>query len=261
MRSATLFVLLSATLLKAADLKQNTLLAWDDYIRSVDMSGAERNAGNKPFLSVDESPDAQRRAQSGEYVITNQDPRKVPQGLIHDWVGVMFVPDVSLDQVMRVLRSYENYSEMYKPLIRKTSVVEQDGDTVQLNVLAVQKAFSVTAAVDTDEDIQIARPASDRICITANSVGINEIADYGRPNEHIFPETQRPGYVWRALIVERLEQRDGGVYVELETISLSRGIPWEVRWMIKPLTDELPRKMMTDLLDETRAAVQRSVAE
>jgi hypothetical protein len=31
--------------------------------------------------------------------------------------------------------------------------------------------------------------------------------------------------------------------------------------MIKPLTDELPRKMMTDLLDETRAAVQRSVAE
>jgi hypothetical protein len=34
----------------------------------------------------------------------------------------------------------------------------------------------------------------------------------------------------------------------------------EVRWLIKPLTDDLPRKMMTDLLDETRAAVQQSVS-
>jgi hypothetical protein len=49
------------------------------------------------------------------------------------------------------------------------------------------------------------------------------------------------------------------VYVDLETISLSRGIPVEVRWLIKPLTDDLPRKMMADILDETRAAVQRSV--
>ena len=60
--------------------------------------------------------------------------------------------------------------------------------------------------------------------------------------------------------MRRLEQGDGGVYVELETISLSRGIPVEVRWLIKPLTDDLPRKMMIDILDETRAAVQRSVA-
>jgi hypothetical protein len=64
-----------------------------------------------------------------------------------------------------------------------------------------------------------------RLCITADSVDIREIADYGQPNEHVFPEARRPGYVWRALIVQRLEQRDGGVYIELETISLSRGMP------------------------------------
>jgi hypothetical protein len=172
----------------------------------------------------------------------------------------MFVPNVSLDQVMQVLNSYDRYSEIYKPLIRKTSVIEQAGDTVKLNVLAVQKAFSVTAAVDTDEEIQIARPAPNRVSITANCVRIQEIANYGQPGEHAFPEDRRPGYVWRALIVQRLEQRDGGVYVELETISLSRGIPVEVRWLIKPLTDDLPRKMMTDILDETKAAVQRSVS-
>jgi hypothetical protein len=254
-----LFLLLSVALLKAAEPKRDALLAWEDYVGSVNTSMAERNAESRPFLWVDESSEKRRRVQNGELVITNHDPHKVPQGLIHHWVGVMFVPNVSLDQVMRVLNSYDRYSDIYRPLIRKALVIEQAGDTVKLNVLAVQKALSVTAAVETDEEIRIVRPTSNRVCITANSVRIQEIANYGQPNEHAFPEARRPGYVWRALIVERLEQRDGGVYVELETISLSRGIPVEVRWLIKPLTDELPRKMMSDILDQTRAAVQRSV--
>ena len=257
--SAILFLLLSVAQARAAEPKRDTLRVWDDYIASVNESVAERNAGSRPFLWVDESSETLRRVQSGKLVITNHDPRKVPQGLIHHWVGVMFVPNVSLGQVMQVLNSYDRYSDIYQPLIRKSSVIEQAGDTVKVNVLAVQKALSVTAAVETDEEIQIARPAPDRVCITANSVRIQEIANYGQPGEHAFPDDRRPGYVWRALIVQRLEQRDGGVYVELETISLSRGIPVEVRWLIKPLTDDLPRKMMTDILDETRDAVQRSV--
>jgi hypothetical protein len=259
-RFAILLVLSSAALSKAAEPKRETLRAWDDYIVSVSTGVAERNEGSKAFLWVDESPETLRRVQNGDMVITNHDPRKVPQGLIHHWIGVMFIPNTSLDQAMRVLNNYDRYSDMYKPLIRKTSLMEQAGDTAKLNVIAVQKALSVTAAVETDEEIRIARPAPNRVCITANSVRMVEIANYGQASEHAFPEDKRPGYVWRALIVQRLEQRDGGVYVELETISLSRGIPIEVRWLIKPLTDDLPRKMMAGLLDETRAAVQRSVA-
>lgn len=257
--SVILFLMLGAVLSWAAEPKRDTLRAWDEYVGSVNTSIVERNAEIRPFLTVDESLDAMRRVQNGKLVITNHDPRKVPQGLIHHWVGVMFIPNASLDQVMRVLNDYGRYSDIYKSLIRKTSVIKQSGDTVKVNVLAVQKAFSTIAAVETDEEIRIARPASNRVCITANSVGIQEIADYGQSGEHAFPEARRPGYVWRALIVQRLEQRDGGVYVELETISLSRGIPIEVRWLIKPLTDELPRKMMTNILEETRAAVQQSV--
>src|ERR1700722_9115482 len=215
-----LFFLLSAVLSKAAEPKRETLRAWDDYISGVNTAVAERNAGSREFLSMDESLETRQRVQNGKLVITNHDPRKVPQGLIHHWVGVMFVPNVSLDQVMRVLNSYDHYCDIYKPLIRKSAVTEQAGDTVKLNVLATQRAFSVTAAVETDEEIQIARPTPSRVSITANSVRVQEIANFGQPGEHAFPEDRRPGYVWRALIVQRLEQREGGVYVELETISL-----------------------------------------
>ena len=254
---AILFLLLSPTLSEAAEPRQETLRAWDDYIRSVNASVADRVVGTRPFLWVDDSSEIQRRVQHGELVVTNHDPRKVPQGMIHHWVGAMFVPNVTLDLVMLALNNYDRYSEIYKPLIRKTVVLDRNGDTVKLNVLAVQKALSVTAAVETDEEIRITRPAPNRVSIKADSVRMQEIADYGKLSEHPYPEARRPGYVWRAVIVQRLEQRDGGVYVELETISLSRGIPVEVRWLIKPLTDDLPRKMMTDMLSATRAAVQQ----
>jgi len=254
---AILFLLLSGTLSEAAEPKQETLRAWDEYVLSVNASVADRVAGTRPFLWVDDSSEIQRRVQHGELVVTNHDPRKVPQGMIHHWVGAMFVPKVTLDLVMLALNNYDRYSEIYKPLIRKTVVLDRNGDTVKLNVLAVQKALSVTAAVETDEEIRITRPAPNRVSIKADSVRMQEIADYGKLSEHPFPEARRPGYVWRAVIVQRLEQRDGGVYVELETISLSRGIPVEVRWLIKPLTDDLPRKMMTDMLSATRAAVQQ----
>ena len=126
-------------------------------------------------------------------MVTNHGPRKVPQGLIHHWIGAIVIPNVLLDQAMQILNSYDCYSDVYKPLIRKTSVIEQAGDTVKVNVLAVQKAFSVTAAVETAEEIQIQRPAPNRTCITANSVHIQEVTDCGRPDEHAFSEAQRPG--------------------------------------------------------------------
>ncbi len=167
----------------------------------------------------------------------------------------MFIPNTSLDQAMSVLTNYPRYSEVYKQLLRNCSVVERNGDDIKLSVVAVQKALSVTAAVSTDNQIHIVRLDSKRVLITSSATRIQEIANYGQSSEHAFPEDRRPGYVWRAVVNERLEERDGGVYVELETVALSRGIPLEFRWLIKPLTDELPRKMMIDMLNDTRAAL------
>ncbi len=140
-------------------------------------------------------------------------------------------------------------------MVRKCTTLARDGDRVKLNIVATQKAFSLTAAVKTEEQVQIVRLGPKKAYITSSAVRVQEIADYGRPTEHPYPESRRPGYVWREVTVQRLEERDGGVYVELETIVLSRGIPLEFRWLIKPLVDELPRKLMLDTLNDTRTAV------
>ena len=252
-----LILLMSAALSRAVQPKQDTLQAWDNYIGQLKMAMAGRASGGSPFLGVYETPELMQRVQRGEVVVTDHDPRKVPQGLIHHWIGAMFVPNATIDQVMKVLGSYDRFGDFYSPLIKKSVVLEQDGDHARVNVLAVQKAFSVTATVDTDNEIQVVRLSRSRIYIMADAVRVQEIADYGQPNEHPFPEDRRPGYVWRAFVLQRIEERDGGVYVELETVALSRGIPVEFRWLIKPLTDELPRRLMLDMLNDTRIAVRR----
>jgi hypothetical protein len=253
--AASLLLLLAASCLSAAELKQETLRAWDAYIQALDVERANRIAGKSPFLLVDESPELRQQVQRNGVAITNHDPRKVPQGMIHHWIGVIFLPNSTLDQALAVLTNYGDYSEVYKQLLKSTSVLERDGDNVELKAVAVQKVMSVTAAVSTDNQIHIVRPDSKRAYITSSATSVQEIANYGQANEHPFPENRRPGYVWRAVVHERVEERDGGVYVELETVALSRGIPIEFRWLIKPLTDELPRKIMADMLEDTRSAL------
>jgi hypothetical protein len=252
---ALLFLLGCTPAARATDLKPPTVQAWEAYVQTVNEDTASRASGSSAILMVDQSPEMAAQVRGGELVVTNHDPRKVPEGLIHDWTGAMFIPNVTLDQVVNVLGDYGHYSDIYKSLVGKSAVLDHNGDAEKITVVTVQRAFSVTAAVETENDVQFVRLDANRIYIVSNAERVVEIADYGLPSEHPFPENQRPGYVWRTVGVTRLEQRDRGVYVEMETVALSRGIPVEFRWLIKPLTDRLPRNIMLQTLQDTREAV------
>jgi len=253
-----LFVLLAAAVSTATELKQQTIQAWEAYVRAANMRMEQRTSGQSPFLWVVEEPDRMQRVRAGEVLVAPVDrdnPHKVPHGLIHDWIGAIFLPNAKLDDVMRVLGDYDHYKDFYKPLVMKSKLVERTDDHEKVTLLMTQKAFSVTAAVETDNEVRIVRPDANRAYSLSDSVRVQEIADYGKPHEHALPEGQGPGYVWREFSVSRLEERDGGVYVEIETIAMSRGIPVAVRWMIKPLVENLPRKIMLATLTDTRDAV------
>ncbi len=254
---AILLLLFGSTLLDAAELKQDTLRAWDAYVRTVNLSVMERGSGRRPFLWVDESADLGRRVQAGEVLVAGHDLQKVPHGLIHHWIGAMFIPNTTLDEVTRVLHDYDGYADFYRPIVMKSKIIDRTDDCEKVTLLMTQKAFSVTAAAQMDDEIYVTKLDVNRMYILSTSVRVQEVANYGRRDEHLLAEGQGPGYVWRTLGITRVEQRDGGVYVEMETIALSRGIPVEFRWLIKPLTEKLPRDIMFEMLNDTGAAVRR----
>jgi hypothetical protein len=248
----------AVTISKAVELKPRTLEAWNFYVHGVAAFTEQRANGTHLYLWVDESPDLKKRVLAGEIVVESHVHDKIPNGLIHHWQGAIFFPGATLDQVTAVLNDYDHYKDMYTPMIVKSKLLERTDRNEKVNLLLVGKAVGVTGAVDTDDEVKTVKVDSERIYSVSNSVRAQEISDYGKSNEHLLPQDQGPGYVWRTFGVTRLMQRDAGVYLEMETVSLSRGIPWEFRWLAEPVTERLPRSIMTQTLNDTREAVKKA---
>jgi hypothetical protein len=223
------FLLMVPVMSDAADLKPVTVRAWDTYIHAARMRAEDRSRGQASFLWVDEEADLAQRVRAGEVLAEpakGRSPRVAPSGLIHDWMGAVFVRNATLDNVMDVLNDYDRYKDFYRPLIVESKLLEKTAERERVNLIMMQKAYSVTSAVETDDEVQVVRLDAHRAYSFSNSVRVREIADYGKPGERALPEDRGPGYVWRTFTVTRLEQRDGGVYAEIEMIALSRSIPF-----------------------------------
>lgn len=255
----TLLFILGAAPSEAAELKPKTLQAWEAYVQTATLAMKQRAAGRSPFLWVDESPDLLRRVRSGELVVSNRDHAEVPSRLIHHWVGAMFLPGVTLEEVNAVFNDYDHYPDFYRPRVVRVKVLKQTDDYQKITMLVVQKAFGVTGAVEADNEVHIIKLDSSRVYSLSTATRVQEIVNYGEPDQRLPAENQGPGYVWRMASVNRLEQRDGGVYIEMEMISLSRGIPVGVGWLIKPFVEHMPRTVMLETLKDTRNAVTERI--
>jgi hypothetical protein len=263
LKVAILLLLLAAPVMKATELRPETIQAWDTYVRQARARTEQRVSGRAPFLWLDETPELRERVRAGEVVAEPEgggSPHAVAHGLIHHWIGAVFVPNAKLDDVTSVLNEYERYKDFYRPLVVESKLIEEAPNRESVRLVTVQKAYSVIAAVEADDEIQTVRLNADRAYILSASLCVHEIADYGKSNEHVLPEDHGPGYVWRTFTVTRLEQRDGGTYAEIETIALSRGIPWGFRWLMQPLAEHLPRNIVAAMLEDTREAVSQQVS-
>src|SRR5690242_18471380 len=90
--TAFLGIVLFAAAGRANDdqLPMETVNAWDQYIRDTDLRLQKRLNGQKTFLWIDESPERRQQIERGEILVAPviaHGVQKVPNGLIHDWIG------------------------------------------------------------------------------------------------------------------------------------------------------------------------------
>src|SRR5712675_1076193 len=95
-------MLAAAPVLSNIELQSGTLNAWEEYIRGADSHMQTRLDARKPFLWTDEFPDRARRVRLGEIAVApvvGHGTRKVPDGLIHDWIGAAFIPGATIESL------------------------------------------------------------------------------------------------------------------------------------------------------------------
>jgi hypothetical protein len=243
----------------AAELTNETLQAWQDYIRSAHSGMEERLHGRLPFLWVDESVERRRRVRAGEVLVSpvsDHSPIRVPKGLIHDWIGATLIPNARLEDIFAVVHDYSRYREFYNPLVIDSQSLGRDGPDYRFSLLMRNKSLFAKTALASEWNDRYICVDDRRWYSIAYSTRIEEIEDYGSPGERRLPLNEGSGYIRRLYSVSRFEQRDDGVCVELEVIALSRDIPGGLHWLIDPIVRRVSRGSLLTSLIETRAAVK-----
>jgi hypothetical protein len=241
----------------ANELREQTLAEWNDYVHSACLRTEERGV-DSPFLRVSELPERRERARAGEIIVWREGDghrTKVPHGLIHDWTGVVFIPKATIADVFAVARDYDHYSEIYKPAVMEARGRGSQGDDDNYSMLLVQKVLFVTAAVQGEYETQYTRIDAKHWYSISQSTRLQAVEGFGEADVRVLPPDRGPGYVWRLFSFTRFEESDGGVYVEVEAMALSRDVPAMLRWLADPVVDHMPRDSVRETLEKTRGAV------
>jgi hypothetical protein len=243
----------------AAELNHEALAPWEDYLITVKSRMHDRLTGKSPFLWTDEDPMRRRQLNSGAIVISpagNSNPIAIKHGLIHHWIGAVFIPGATIEDLGAVLNDYGRYNEIYRPTLVKAELVKSSGDEQKFSILWVQRVLLVTAAFYTEMDSDSVALNSRQGYMTFSTTRVQQIENYGEKDERRLPPDEGSGYLWRLVSFARFEERDGGLYLELEVIGLSKDLPGSLRLLLKPVIDLVPRQALATKLDQTRQAIR-----
>lgn len=243
----------------AANLESNTSGAWEEYIQSATTRMEQRLNPGKSFLWSDETPERLAKVRSGEIVVSPvgvENPKRIPSGLIHDWVGAVYIDHATIADAMQVVRDYARYKELYQPTVVDSKVVANGETEDHFSMLLMNKSLLLKTAFDADYDVCYMRVDEGRMYGVSRTTRVQEMQDYGSSAQQLLPEGQGSGVIWSLIGITRYMERDGGLYIELEAIGLSRDIPASIRWLVEPMVRRISRRALLTSLEQTEKAVR-----
>lgn len=253
-------VALSFPLQSAVPLTPETIAAWDRYLQIAEASIQNVSPAQAPFLQLEKSPSQLQEVRQGKIVVSQvkrKGASEIPHGLIHDWVGTMFIPNTTLSHVFAVIRSYGEYPKWYGPTITHAHLIDKAPNQDRFAIRYVRHVLFVTAVLDAEYEIRYLQVNPTRWYSLNRSVRLQEVDQYAKDAGRKLDDDGR-GYLWRAYTLTKYEEKDGGVYLEQESIGLSRPIPTSLRWIVEPVVKRLARELLEKPLEQTRQAVIQS---
>ena len=248
----------------STELKPQTLEAFQRYAAARDAQ-FDAEVQHDPFLWVDAQPDAERQdyyaqLQSGGVVIEQLGQRvdgkkfDIPGGKVHHWLGIVFVPGAKVADVVRLVEDYDHHSKYYAPEVVRSKLLSRD-DGHFLVYLRFHKKHILSVTVDTWHEAWYRTISPTREVSRSHITKAQELENEGQPDEMLRPEGEDRGFLWRMNIYWKFEEKDGGTYVQCESITLTRNIPWLLKPIIEPFVTSVPRESLVGLLTHTRSAV------
>jgi hypothetical protein len=182
-----------------------------------------------------------------------------PGGMIPHWVGVAFIPNAKLDDVLGVLKDYNHQAVYYAPDVERSKIESRDGERFQV-FLRFRRHKVITVVLNTEHEVQYFRDGQTRAHSRSSAVRIAQVENPGKKDEREKAPGDDDGFLWRMETWWRMEERDGGVYVQSEVASLTRDIPTGLGWLVGPIVTSVPKEALTFTLKATRRAVEKQIS-
>jgi hypothetical protein len=249
------FVSISSS--QAAELKLKIIQQFKDYICEVEGRLAPQFQGEH-FLWSDQSTEARKEVAAGQIAVEpakNNGLIEIKGGLIQDWQGAVFIPGAKLDSVLRVVQDYANHAKYYSPDVVTSKVISHTGDHWLVVMRTLKTKLFLSDVLETENDITFGNLNATKAYGIAKSTRIQEVTNLGKGDEHLLPVGHDRGLLWRLYGYWFYEERDGGVYVECESVTLTRDVPFGMGAVVAPIIRNVPGESLRSSLEHTRQAV------
>ena len=259
-----LLLALSSVLLQATDIRPATAAAFERYAKLTEEE-IQRPSGPHDFLWVDRHSKEQSLVWLGQPVIAPEKTLdqgreiEVPDASLQHWVGTILLEYATLERVRDLVLDFANYKQYFKQFFIDSRLVKRDGDRFDGFLRLSRKQFSTLVLnINVTASYTSLDPA--RAYIIARSTHIGEVE---HPRQKKSYDQERPaadayGYLWRHNVYWKIEQTGDGVFVEVQSLTLSRpagGL--SPGRFLNSFVQNFPREFVDGLLDSLRQAFPR----
>ncbi|HMG86434.1 MAG TPA: hypothetical protein VK574_11835 [Terracidiphilus sp.] len=225
--------------------------AFNAYATRVEARLAEQHRSANGFVATVGSKDqTDVRLRKGELIIEKLTPTgeaELSGAMLHDWRGAAFVRGATLGDFERLMKNFDTYPQRFSPQVTQARILTKQGgaDSSHFTVLMrVRQHHVITVVMDTTYDVTFGRLDAQHAHSISRSTRISEIGSAGTPKERTLSGSEEHGFLWRLNTYWSCEERDGGLYMEIESVSLTRSIPAGLGWVIRPFVESVPRESL-----------------
>jgi hypothetical protein len=233
-------------------------LAFNTYVGGVE-ARLSRQHGSQPGFIAPVSPQDQIRLRRGELIVEKLTPAAgadLSGAMLHHWRGTAFVAGATAADFERLMRNFNAYPKRFSPQVVSAKILAQQGDHYQ-SVMRVRQRHVITVAMDTSYDVTFGRLDPRHGYSISRSTKISEVDSPGTRSERALTSKEEHGFLWRLNTYWSYEERDGGVYMQIESVSLTRSIPTGLGWAVGPFVESVPRESLEFTLRSVSNALRR----
>jgi hypothetical protein len=232
--------------------------AFNVYVSAVESRLNAQHRSQTGFVAAT-GEESDMRLRRGELIVEKLTPAagaELAGAMLHDWRGTAFVPGATEADFERLMKDFNGYPRYYAPQVLSAKVLAQQGDQLQATMRVRQKHV-LTVVMDTSYEISFGRLDARHGYSISRSTRIAEIDAPGTRSERELTGGEEHGFLWRLNTYWSCEERDGGVYLQIESVSLTRSIPRGLGWAIGPFVESVPRESLEFTLRSTYKALRR----